>query len=193
MRILNRIATLLILLAAVAGGLFPQTSASSASWQDKVDPWVLTTAAEGETEFLVFLSQQADLSQAATLRTKLEKGTYVYETLSTLAERTQGPILAELQQLGFEHRSYWVANVIWVRGSMEAVQAMAQRPDVAHLYANPWVKLQEPSTAESATIESPGAIEWNILKVNADDVGWAAMVSAVIAGQDTGYQWDHPA
>jgi subtilisin family serine protease len=49
--------------------------------------------------------------------------------------------------------------------------------------------LETPSPAGAA------AIEWNILKVNADDV-WAAGVTgegAVIAGADTGYDWDHPA
>ena len=42
---------------------------------------------------------------------------------------------------------------------------------------------------------SPSAIEWNITKVNAPTV-WAAGFTgqgAVVAGQDTGYQWDHPA
>ena len=41
----------------------------------------------------------------------------------------------------------------------------------------------------------PDAIEWNILKVNADDV-WALGFTGqgvVIGGQDTGYDWDHPA
>jgi serine protease AprX len=194
MRFINRIAIFLTLITILTGSPFPQTSASSASWQNKVDPWVLTTAAEGETEFLIYLSQQADLSQAAALNSKLEKGTYVYETLSALAERTQKPILAELERLGIEHRSYWVANMIWARGNMDAVQALANRPDVAHLHANPWVKVQEPSRDEEASIESPDAIEWNILKVNADDV-WALGYNgqgAVIAGQDTGYDWDHP-
>ena len=32
--------------------------------KSKVDPWVLQTAAEGETEFLVYLTTQADLSAA---------------------------------------------------------------------------------------------------------------------------------
>ena len=35
---------------------------SAAPWQDKVDPWVLQTAASGETEFLVFLTTQASKS-----------------------------------------------------------------------------------------------------------------------------------
>ena len=44
-------------------------------------------------------------------------------------------------------------------------------------------------------MQAPQAVEWNILKVNADDV-WAAGYTgqgAVVGGQDTGYDWDHPA
>ena len=49
--------------------------------QGKVDAVVLSLAAEGETEFLVFLREQADLSGAAALGSKGAKGFFVYETL----------------------------------------------------------------------------------------------------------------
>ena len=51
------------------------------------------------------------------------------------------------------------------------------------------------ASGDSAAPASPSAIEWNITKVNAPSV-WAAGYTgqgAVVAGQDTGYQWDHPA
>lgn len=171
----------------------------AAVWQDKVDPWVLETVAGGETEFLLFLAEQADLSAAAKLPTKLEKGRYVYETLTRTADRTQGPLLAELKGLGVEHQPYWVANMVWVRGGAAALASLAARPDVAHVYANPTVHLDEPTQeawGESLVWpQAPAAIEWNITKTNAPAV-WAAGYTgqgAVIAGQDTGYQWDHSA
>jgi serine protease AprX len=189
-----RIFSLLVLLAALAGSTFPAPAAPAPAWQSKVDAWVTSTAAEGETEFLIYLSEQADLSGAATLPTKLEKGRYVYETLTRLAQRTQGPVIAALQASRAEYRPYWVANVIWARGDQRLVQALAMRADVAHLYANPWVRLDEPaSTSPDYSVQAPLAVEWNILKVNADDV-WAAGVTgqgAVVGGQDTGYDWDH--
>ena len=70
---------------------------------------------------------------------------------------------------------------------------------MAHLYANPTVHVEEPPAAGSPPHGSrplaPEAIEWNITKVNAPEV-WAAGFTGqgvVIGGQDTGYQWDHPA
>jgi serine protease AprX len=193
----SAVSVALLLLALVSSSLsLAAQEAPAAAWQAKVDPWVLNTAAaEGQTEFLVFLASQADLSGAAALSTKLDKGTYVYETLSRLAAETQGPALAELQARGVEHRAYWVANMIWVRGGADTVEAMARRADVAHIYANPTVQIDEPAARGLNMPAAPAAIEWNITKINAPQV-WAAGFTgqgAVIGGQDTGYQWDHPA
>jgi serine protease AprX len=167
------------------------------AWHAKVDPGVLDGAQAGETEFLVFLADQADLSAAAGLRTKAEKGEFVYRTLSQHAERTQAPIRAALRRLGVEWRPYWVANMLWVKSDVAVIQALAQRADVARLHANPRVSLDLPAVeaANAALLASPLAIEWNISKVNAPDV-WengVTGVGAVIGGQDTGYDWDHPA
>jgi len=163
-------------------------------WREKVDPWVLSTAESGSTEFLVFLAEQAGLEAAEALETKQAKGRFVFETLKATADRTQGPVLETLALLGVEHRPYWIANMVWVRGGLDAVEAMARRPDVARVHANPAVRLDEPvSTSERD--QPTEAVEWNIAKVNADDV-WALGHTGdgvVVAGQDTGYRWDHPA
>ncbi len=196
---ISRFLTFLLVLAVATGSLAGALSyrrAVAAQWQEKVDAWVLQTATEqSQTEFLVYLNEQADLSATETMDTKLEKGTYVYETLSALAERTQKPVLAQLDALNVEYKSFWVSNMIWVRGDMSVVQAMAQRTDVAHLYANPTIAFETLPEEDQQTLLNPEAIEWNILMVNADDV-WAAGATGqgvVIGGQDTGYDWDHPA
>lgn len=164
-------------------------------WEAKVDPWVLDTGrAEGETEFLVFLAEQADLSAAYSLDTKDEKGQYVYETLTATAARTQPAVLAELDRLGVEYKPFWIANMIWVRGNLDVVETMAQREDVANIYANPVVQADIPSGNPAGPLD-PETIEWNIALVNAPDV-WALGYTgqgAVIGGEDTGYDWNHPA
>ncbi len=164
------------------------------TWKEKIDPWVLQTASQGETEFLVFLTSQANLGATNDLATKSEKGWYVYRTLTSIANRTQGSLVAELEQLGVAYRPYWVVNAVWVRGSAAAIQALAERPDVAHIYANPKVTMQPPDVQASGDA-APKGIEWNISWVNAPQV-WSLGYTGqgvVIGGQDTGYQWDHPA
>jgi serine protease AprX len=167
---------------------------STILWRDKVSPWVLEIASQGETEFLVYLSAQADLSAASKLSTKLEKGEYVYKTLTSTAHSTQKGLLAQLDSQGVAYRPYWIANMVWVRGSFNTIQAMAERPDVAHLYANPQVTLEEPVLNGTLNF-APNGIEWNLSWVNAPQVwelGYTGQ-GVVIGGQDTGYQWDHPA
>ena len=174
----------------------PSPASSPLTWVSKVDAWVLEAAESGEVEFLVFLSEQADLSVAASLATKPEKGAYVYAQLTGTARRTQSPLLASLEAGGVPYRSYWIANMVWVRGNLSLVERIAGRDDVAHIYANPWVRLQEPdqgiATVDPQALET---VEWNVAQVGADDV-WAAGYTgqgAVVGGQDTGYDWDHPA
>jgi len=187
--------SLLLLLALLVWGTAPVPAQRLLAWQSKVDTWVAETAASGETEFIVYLSEQADLSGAAALTTKQEKGAYVYQQLVETAQRTQGPLVTDLQAQGLEYRSYWIANMVWARGDLQAVQRLAERSDVAHLYANPTVRLQEPAETSSPADSAPETLEWNITQVNADDV-WALGYNgqgAVVGGQDTGYDWDHPA
>ena len=190
-----------LLIVIIILSVLPHRVEASA-WQAKVDPWVLDTSAQGDTEFLIFLTEQADVSGAARLATKLEKGKLVLEQLNEVAQRTQPAVIAALKKFGTEYRAFRVANLIWARGSRQVIQAVAERADVARIYANPQVQLDLPATP-AFTVENTQpdqtaglqAIEWNITKVNAPQV-WAAGFTgqgAVIAGQDTGYDWDHPA
>ena len=181
-------------LLAGQGAAYP----SSPAWQKKVDAQVLKDVAGGQSEFLLVLKQQPDLSGAAQLATKREKGAYVYRILAANAARTQSPVIASLKQMGVTYRSYWIANVIWARGDTNALQTLAQRSDVSHIAANPRVLQNIPtqSGALLAPLASASAQgnQWNIEKVGAPKV-WAAGYTGegvVIGGQDTGFQWDHP-
>ena len=194
---LHAISFLVLLLALFS--THQQIPAAPAAWQAKVDNWVLTSALSGETEFLVYLTEQADLSGAEELKTKHEKGSYVYGELTKVAARTQKPLLTALSKLGVEHRSYWIANMIWVRGDLKIVDTLAKRNDVGHIYANPSVHLDlpiiSPHQEGEFTQNTPSTVEWNISKVGAPQV-WDAGYTGngvVIGGQDTGYDWDHPA
>ena len=173
--------------------LYGRSQTHAADWTVKVDTAVLDAAAAGETEFLVVLADQADLSGANVLATKDEKGAYVYEQLTAVARQTQPALTAQLDQLGAEYRPYWIVNMVWVRGDEQVLEAMAQRDEVTAVYANPEVAMPDLPTASDSTPDNPETIEWNIVKVNADDV-WAMGYTGqgvTIAGQDTGYFWSH--
>ena len=173
------------------------STASASDWRSKVDLSVLESTDTGQaTEVLVFLSEQADLSRAARFSTKEQKGRHVYEQLSALATRSQAPLITLLEDTGRNYQSFWIANMIWIEADPGFVRQLASRSDVAHVYANPSVTLRLPETPEDAPIPlALQAIEWNIDLIGAPDF-WAAGYTGegvVIAGQDTGYEWDHPA
>jgi serine protease AprX len=187
---------IVLLIAVLTFASSPVPPASAEPWQDKVDPWVLQSAqaaANGQIDFLIFLDEQADLSPAALLTTKQEQGDFVFRALTETARRTQAALLDELQNRAIPHRSYWIANMIWARGDVQLIQNLAQRREVARIHANPQVhSAQAEQTAAQQAVTS---ILWNIEKVGAPQV-WAEGYNGqgvVIGGQDTGYQWDHPA
>ena len=189
------------LAVALALALPPAAAAAPAAFADKISPALaraLGEAPDGRAEMLIVMAEQADLGAARGISGKAAKGRFVFESLTATARRTQAPLLAELARRGVPHRSFWAANFIWVEGDRALAEALAARGDVARLDTNPRLILQPPvAEPEDLLPRAPEAIEWNILKVNADDV-WALPPGyngqgAVIAGQDTGYQWDHPA
>lgn len=189
-KLLALVALTVVAAPAFAAGVTP-------AWHAKVDPWVLDNSIGSRSvEFIVFLDQQADLSAARALSGKSAKGAWVSETLRETAARTQAPVLARLEALGAEHRSYWIANMIWVKADRAVVQAMAERADVRRIHANPWVRLAPPVEVERDRVGAPQGIEPNITHTGAPDVFWAGGFTGqgvVVAGEDTGYEWDHPA
>src|SRR5215470_17432205 len=118
----------------------PSQRAFSAGPGQKIAQWVMEHTANGQqAEFLVVLAGQADLSPAANLRTKTEKGRFVYQTLQQMAHSTQEPILQWLGDRNIEHRSFYVVNAIWVKGTREIANTLAALPAVARIEGNPQI------------------------------------------------------
>ncbi|HEV2826049.1 MAG TPA: S8 family serine peptidase [Pyrinomonadaceae bacterium] len=192
--------------SAVGGWSLINTSAAQTqSWEDKVDPKVLSAASTGQAEFLIYLNSQADLSGAQSLSTKEEKGQFVYDRLTATALATQPAVQHTLDLFGATSQSFWVTNAIWAKGNLAVVQAVAVRPEVAYIYASGSGRLEVPpaneplsssdSTSTSTLLAADPNPEANLINVNADDV-WATGVlgqGAVVAGSDTGVRWDHAA
>ena len=124
------------------------------------------TAYGQQAEFFVVLADRADLSPAANLPTKTEKGRFVYQTLSEKAQTTQGPILQWLRDRNIEHQSFYIVNAILVKGTREIAETLAARPDVARVEGNPLIQndLPQPEAVE----ESPTRLG----RTSGDDRAW---------------------
>src|SRR5215468_2625240 len=202
---LRRIFCLLFSVAAVAAAIGAVASSRTGgqggspnqSVAQKIAPWVTEHTANGQqAEFFVVLADQADLSPAAALGTKAEKGRFVYGALLNKAQTTQEPILQLLRDGGIEHQSFYIINAILVKGTWQIAEALASRPDVARVEGNPVIHndLPEPAAAPIQPL-APLTIEPGISYTHAPQV-WALGFTGqqiVVASADTGVRWTHNA
>jgi serine protease AprX len=186
----------------------PGTVPSDREWCDQIERappppnvsrqvWE-ATAGSGEAQFLVILAERANLAPAESLPTREARLRYVYDALRRVANRSQAPLRAELDKAGVPYRAYHIVNMLVARGDRALVTRLAARADVARVEANPRVRQPLPESQiqfDGVRSLAPQQIEWNVVRINADDV-WALGYmgqGVVVAGQDTGYDWDHPA
>jgi subtilisin family serine protease len=165
----------------------------------KIAPWVIQQTANGQqAEFFVVLADQADLSGAAALTTKIEKGRYVYDSLRNKSQATQGPVLKWLRERGIEHHSVYIVNAVLVKGPREIAYALASRQDVARIEGNPSIQNSLPkliSLAGGSSLQTLETVEPNISNTHAPDV-WALGFRGqgiTVGGADTGERWTHNA
>ena len=188
------------MLVLAAGQWPPAARLAAAAPPDrpsKVAAWVIEQTAAGATaEFLVVLAEQADLSGAAGISDRRARGRYVYDRLWRTAQATQGPLLAWLAANNVPHRAYYIVNLIWVKGNASVVAELAARADVARVEGNPRITNSLSQLAAQAALPAaPTGVESSLEYVKANevwDLGFTGQ-GIVIGGQDTGYQWDHPA
>jgi hypothetical protein len=102
------------MLLTLGAGLVKPTQAASQTSGGKpvsIEPGVYVALEQkGQAEVLVILKEQADLSAAALLDTKTDKGAFVYQQLTAVAARTQGPLKEFLDSKGAAYRAYWIVN-----------------------------------------------------------------------------------
>jgi len=147
--------------------------------------------------FLIILEEQADLSDASTIADKEARLEYVRQTLIETAEDTQAPLRAELDQMGLSYRPYYIINMIRVDGRRWLMGQFEGQPGVAQVILNPNAR-EYPHTIpfpENESDEPPSRVQSNLAAIHADEA-WELGVTGegiVVAGQDTGYDWTHPA
>jgi subtilisin family serine protease len=154
-------------------------------------------AIRGDTEFLIVLKDQGDISGVDLIPTKKEKSCFIYDTLRDVAIESQADLLNWLDSRGVKYRRFWIVNQVLVRGDAALLNEILNRNDVDRIDANPAVRgITDPEPDPNIPrVSTPDTVEWGVRQINADDV-WAYGVKGegiVIAGQDTGVDWDHPA
>ena len=164
-------------------------------WKSKVDDHLIEALQQNENvEILILLNKQADISAADHLSSKEEKGDFVFKTLQTNAHASQKQIQHFLQQKGIPFKAFYIINAIYTKGNQKFVQILAERAEVKEIQLNPWSYFEE-ATLENDAIQTRDGIEWGVQQINAPEI-WDAGFKGkkvIIGGQDTGFDWEHPA
>jgi subtilisin family serine protease len=160
-----------------------------------VDPALTAQmASAGEASYLVYMKESANLSQVSTMTDREAQGWAAYTALTSVAARTQGPLLAYLRQPGRASvvKSFFSANIVAVTSNAATLAAVAAFPEVDHIQLAPVIHLDPIPGVEEPRVN---AVEWNIAKVRAPDA-WARGfrgAGIVVANVDTGVKYDHAA
>ncbi|HET7923904.1 MAG TPA: S8 family serine peptidase, partial [Rhodanobacteraceae bacterium] len=158
-----------------------------------VDPR-LTAAGAGDADALiVFAPASPSLAPLATDADYKLRRRALVDALRAHADASQRGERAWLDANAIEYRSYWIANVISARLPQSALASLASRSDVLRIEQN--TKIAMPMPRVESAPRTPATISWGVAKIDAPDV-WALGFTGqgvVVAGEDTGQQWDHPA
>ncbi len=160
----------------------------------QIDSTVWRQSESGKVECIVVLGTQADLGEALWLARKSEKGRYVFEKLRLTAQESQGRVLEILESHRVRYSPYYIVNAIWVEADRNLLNTLAQLPEVTRIDPNTAIRLEHPEVLPAPELDFR-TIEWGIAKIRADqvwDLGYTGQ-EVVIGGQDTGYEWNHPA
>ncbi len=187
-----RALALLLALARAALAELPESEDSR-----KIDPSVIRQMArDGGAPVVVLLRDQCDLSAAQSIADEAARGWYVYNELRRQARRSQRALRRTLRQKHIRARSFWVANALTLRASSELIAELAGRADVGRIESDaPLAGIDDPITAEFSAASTNATVEWGISNIRAPQV-WALGFKGqgiVVADQDTGFQWNHPA
>ncbi len=195
-------ATLLIasVFWAAAGGALAAQPEASGHARAGMDPGI-SAALNRKSKQLVrvlieprFRSEKLLPPRSALLRD--ERLRQSYAELSVAARASQAPIEAWLRAQGIAYRSFTVVNAIAAELTSAQLVELAARGDVRYLADDRVIRNRLPGAdAAKDACTGTNTTTWGIQRVNADDV-WALGFrgqGVVVAGQDTGYDFDHPA
>ena len=177
--------------ATVARG---QSGPDTSDARVDADVWEALQA-HGRADVLILLNPQPDLSPARNIMDKTARGQWVYDTLRAAAIPAQAPLRAQLERMGLAYRPFWIVNAVQTTLSSAQIEQVLAQPHVRQIVLNKSFRVVEPFPAHPFAPDSVSTVEWGVNRVNAPWV-WDQGVTGrnvVVAGQDTGYMWDHVA
>ena len=171
-------------------------SISNEDISGKIDQYIFDQlAANDRTNVFVKMATDAKLADAEKIPDRVNRLQFVYDALTTHAKQSQRAIRRFLNRRGVRYQVFWINNSIYLYDVDQAlIETLAGRYDVAYIRGDHKVPLHLPVRIEASS-DLTESIEWNVSRINADDV-WATGNTGegiVVANIDTGVRYSHEA
>lgn len=176
---------------------FVTTTVAEAKVSKEVFEAVENPTNPAETVVLVFFKERAKLDEAQNLKTKEEKTAYVFESLRDVATRSQAGLIEYLNEKGKFYRRFYITNAVAVYSpDARMLQEIAARPEVEKISLDPNIQMKPIEKNPALEFAHLTGLESSLKSIGVDRVWEEFKVKGkgiVVASQDTGIQWDHPA
>lgn len=160
--------------------------------------FVAQAKAQSTTRFqmMVYMKAQPNFSRLNMVVDRNFRMKSMYADLVNNTKQSQSALWQMLQQRGYQYQSFYINNSILVSNADAGLAAELQKnPAVLQVTYNTPVRMRPIGNLREPTPPAINGVEQSLMAIKADQV-WAMNIAGqgiVVAGQDTGVQWDHPA
>jgi subtilisin family serine protease len=160
---------------------------------------LISNAAQADSAFFRLKSVGLTLSSSVRIGDKISGHRDVIENLRAKAAESQSGFITRLERLKAKgliesYRCFWIANVIYVSGSTQAIDELSGRADVVSSFENIPVVLIDPVSVEDATVSTTG-VE-SAVKITRAPQTWKIGLDgtgSLVCNIDTGVNGNHEA
>ena len=126
---------------------------------------------------------------------RYEKINQSIKQLQENAKKSQETLEPLVKKLSQSYTFYWINNSLWAELDVKSAKQLIAQNEVIKAFSNKKQHLQTIKPRFHQSKKTVKQILWNINLIKAPEV-WAQGIKGqgvLIAGQDTGYQWNHAA
>jgi serine protease AprX len=155
---------------------------------------LLDDARQAPVEVIIEFSSHANTKNLSETKSGDAKLLAVVADLRADAEQSQSATRTWLTQKTISFQSFWVANFIIAKVNAEQLTQLAAREEIIRIEKSGPLGGLQPGI-QNEPIRAPTGVEASLTLIKVPDV-WALGVKGagvVVAGQDTGYAWQHSA
>lgn len=153
--------------------------------------------AEKTTDVVVYLNEKAELQRATLIDNRKKRLQYVHRQLVKTAMQSQRELIKKLDKEKAAYRSFYIENAVVVYDANEKlIEQISDIANVKMLSPNIKSQLRLPKENSLSKKLADDGIGEHLRSIGVDKVWNQLSVKGrgiVIAGQDTGYDWKHPA